>query len=69
MKKIFAIVVVFCLIASLGFTSNALAGASDELSGGGDSTAYFDGGPGSTINTPYDTSTSVPDIGPSGPVE
>lgn len=31
-------------------------------------TENFDGGPGSTINTTVDTSSSVPDIGDAGPV-
>ena len=69
MGKLFAILMVACLLTSLGFTSAALAGAYDDLSEGGNSTAYFDGGSGSTINTSYDTSNDVPDIGPCGPVE
>jgi len=31
-------------------------------------TENFDGGPGSTINTTVDTSSDVPDVGPSGAV-
>ncbi len=60
MRKLFAILMVFCLVAGAGLMQPVVAGAED--------TSFFDGGSGSTSNTSYSSSSSVPDVGPSGPV-
>jgi len=57
MKVVAIFLAVLCIV---GFSLPALVSAED--------TSCFDGGPGSTSNTTYDSSSDVPDVGPSGPV-
>ena len=62
---IIAVIFVFALILT---PQVVMAGAYDDATGTASDTAYFDGGSGSTINTSASTESSVPDVGPSGPV-
>ncbi len=66
MKKLAIIAAVLMFVGTL---CPQIAFAYDDLDGVIADTAYFDGGNGSTLNEPVqNTSSSVPDIGPSGPV-
>ena len=71
-KKCFALLLVALFLLSIGFCEASFAGAYDDLEDTYEHTSAFDGGSGSTINTSpsaYDSGSSVPDIGPSGPVD
>ena len=60
MKALLAFALIVIVAIGMIHPQGALAGSWD--------TENFDGGSGSTSNTTVDTSSSVPDIGPSGPV-